>query len=283
MSRRSRLRSRELRFGRAFRRIVLAALASPLAAATACSSESAPDGPADATVPGAAPVDAGRDSAPADAGADATLAPDGLSPACARDAAPPFDATACESIPFDGASIEGDQDGCVTYRALPCGVPAGAQREGCFLLLETCIELCGCDPSDAGYFIYCQLAPTSCDDAGNLLDAESIVEFVSCNGITGRRPLGLAPARLRAQTPLGDYFASMAHLEAASVRAFRDLGRWLERPRRAGAPVPGVERVRCGRAPPCARGHAPRSSLRRGPGLAARSTRLVTDPRRAAR
>ena len=42
-------------------------------------------------------------------------------------------------------------------------------------------------------------------------------------GCAGRRPEGLAPARTLSSSPVGDYFATMAHLEAASVHAFRIL------------------------------------------------------------
>jgi hypothetical protein len=49
--------------------------------------------------------------------------------------------------------------------------------------------------------------------------------------VNGRRPDGLAPARRRKSasraSPLGNYFASCAHLEAASVIAFRSMRREL--------------------------------------------------------
>jgi len=215
------MRSRALRLGRSFRGIVLSVLASPLGGAVACStSEGAGGGAVDATVPEAKDAAPGAEaSAVADAGADVVDA------TVAVEASAPADAAACEPSILDGASLEGPQDGCIAYGLLPCGLPSTAERAGCIVDLRTCVSLC--DAIDAGYFLYCQLSNASCDDAGNLLDAESVVEFVSCNGITGRRPLGLSPQRVTRRTAVGDYFASMAHLESASVRAFRDLGRWL--------------------------------------------------------
>ncbi len=139
------------------------------------------------------------------------------------------DAT-CSSPQIDGASIQETQpDGCTVYpvfHALSCGPPPASALEGCFVNLDTCVPICH-DSPDAAPFLYCQLAPVSCDDAGNVLDAEAIVECVFCNGITGRRPLGLAELQPADGSPLGRYFASMAHLESASVRAFRDLEAWL--------------------------------------------------------
>jgi hypothetical protein len=218
----SRIRLRELRLGRSFQGIILSVVAAtPLVGAFACST--APDGASRA--PGTGAKDGGIDATVSAVDGSADAGPDVM---VVVDAASEASLAACDSIPFDGAAIEGDQDGCVTYRALPCGLPATARREGCFVDLATCIGICDCDPSEGGFFIYCQLASVSCDDAGNVLDAASIVEFVSCNGISGRRPRGLAPPRVPRRTPLGDYFAANAHLESASVRAFRDLGRSLE-------------------------------------------------------
>jgi rubrerythrin len=138
------------------------------------------------------------------------------------------------------------------------------------------LKVCDCDPSDAGFFIYCQLSSVSCDDAGNRLDAESIVEFVSCNGITGRRPLGLHPPRIPRRAPLGDYFAANAHLESASVRAFRDLAGWLAA---FGAP-PRLARL-ARRSAEEERGHARAAArlARRFGGMTARPrTRRVPSP-----
>jgi hypothetical protein len=58
------------------------------------------------------------------------------------------------------------------------------------------------------------------EDGGNWF-AQCVVDC------TGRRPAQLAPAPRASGTPLAAYFASMAHLEAASVHAFRHLRRQL--------------------------------------------------------
>lgn len=212
----SRLRARELRLRRSFRGIVLSVLAAPLAGTVACRGGGGgiAGGSLDATPPpttDATPGSGGEDGGEGDEGPSLDDA--------APDAGP--DSAACAAEALDAASFEGDPDGCVAYRLLPCGLPPAAQREGCFVDLATCVG-----PCQSG-FLYCQLAPVSCDDAGNLRDAASVVECVRCNGIAGRRPPGLAPARVTPRTPVGDHFAAMAHLESASVRAFRDLARWL--------------------------------------------------------
>ncbi len=59
--------------------------------------------------------------------------------------------------------------------------------------------------------------------------------MVKCyHDCTGRRPSGLAAAAIEEGSDLGVYFSRMAHLEAASVSAFRRLGRELAR---YGAPL----------------------------------------------
>jgi len=45
----------------------------------------------------------------------------------------------------------------------------------------------------------------------------------------GRRPVGLSSAQIASTTPLGDYYASIAHLEGAAVLAFETMGRELKR------------------------------------------------------
>jgi hypothetical protein len=84
--------------------------------------------------------------------------------------------------------------------------------------LLSCADIC-----DTHLILYCVLASSSCTvDAGVLPDADTVIECVSCTA-GGRRPRGLCDARTKRRTPLGDYFATMAHLESASVRAFRDI------------------------------------------------------------
>jgi hypothetical protein len=188
------LPAREIRLRRAFRQIVALTAVSPLAAFAACQGD-------DAAFATDASTEAGDD------GANESRAPD-----------------PCEPIEIDGAYIEGDAaSGCATFRALPCGVPVDAGIAQCLPTLDTCVAVCG-----PNFLFYCQLAPVTCSvDAGIFEDASIIVECISCPGSGGRRPLGYAAPSIRKRTPAGDYFAAMAHLEAASVRAFRDLARWL--------------------------------------------------------
>ena len=204
------LRERERRLGRQLRGIVISLLAAPLGGAAACHAGANEVTGADASL-GTPPFDASTD---ADAGvpiADSSLPP------------PTHDATTCEAVSIDDASYEDAPDGCADYRLLPCGLPPEASTSGCFVDLGTCAAVCG----DAAEFLYCNLVPLSCTEAGTLTEASTIVNCTACNGITGRRPLGLRAPRTTPRTPVGDYFAAMAHLESASVRAFRDLERWL--------------------------------------------------------
>lgn len=207
---------RARRFERAFRGIVASVLsAPPLAAVAAChGAPSAITSSLDATVP-----EAGADGALDSDGAEGDDADGGSTVDAAGEAG---EDAACNAVPLDAAAYEDAPDGCVVYQLLPCGLPPSAQRDKCFVDLATCVGFCHSN------FIYCQLGPTSCDDAGDILDAASVIECISCNGIAGRRPRGLLPARVPRRAPVGDYFAAMAHLEAASVRAFRDLASWLE-------------------------------------------------------
>jgi hypothetical protein len=202
------MRARELRLRQSFQRIVTAVLALPLAGTAGCHSpDVTKEAPLDATIAGEKDADAGADASVADE-ADATI----------------VDAAACDPIDIDGAYIEPNPDGCIDFRYMPCGLPATAQTSGCNIDIPTCIQ----GPCKGDVFLYCQLSALSCTDAATIIDgAPTVVECISCNGISGRRPLGLCASRSLRTTAAGDYFAQMAHLEAASVRAFRDLERWL--------------------------------------------------------
>src|SRR5262249_52115440 len=124
---------------------------------------------------------------------------------------------------FDASAFDDGAAGCSDFWVLPCGVAPESLLSGCFPMGSVCKLGCG----DGGLY-YCQLAPVTCTSTGELVpDAESVVECVRCAVGGGRRPLGLRAARTPRSNPVGDYFASMAHLESASVRAFRDLERWL--------------------------------------------------------
>lgn len=142
--------------------------------------------------------------------------------------------------------------GCDKFFRYPCGLPDGITGRGnCFFSLNDCTSLCG------GYYLTCEAFGSSCAADGTVIDDKEngvVVECGSCVGIAGRRPDGLRP-RADASLPggpsgdgrsarIGVYFAQMAHLEAASVHAFRIMGRELTA---LGAPsdiVAAIERAR---------------------------------------
>lgn len=82
-----------------------------------------------------------------------------------------------------------------------------AQLENTFST-EECGRLCG-----SGTFAFCYLQTSE--------SASVTLACATC--IAGRRPAGLASDRPRELDALGEYFAQMAHLEAASVASFRIL------------------------------------------------------------
>jgi hypothetical protein len=115
---------------------------------------------------------------------------------------------------------------------LPCGLPSFVQNvfpPTCALYLKDCAQIC---TGAAAPFLKCEVANGyGCDDdamAFVAADGEAIqIACDKCNGI-GRRPAGLArPRARRAGSSLGGYFASAAHLEAASVHAFERLAEEL--------------------------------------------------------
>jgi hypothetical protein len=199
------MRATEIRLRRAFRRIVtLAIAAAPGAAACHAATDTEP-----------------RDAAPDHAPDDDAAAPDAPGP----DAVAPDGGAAACALELLDASLFEDGDVCSDFRLLPCGLPDGAPPgNGCLPELTTCAETC----DGGGFLYYCQLAPVTCDDGGIIPGAPVVIECVHCAVGGGRRPRGLCSATGAPTGTTGAYFASMAHLEAASVRAFRDLARWLD-------------------------------------------------------
>jgi hypothetical protein len=212
------MRAREHRLRRAFQTIVTTMLAGPLAVGAACHASSGEDEPGgDASV-------TPRDAGPA---TDATTSGNGSDASRPHDSAPPWDPEACAAETIDGAYFDDNPDGCSTYRLLRCGLPPDPSTStpplsGCGIYLGICAEVC---PPN---FLLCELAPVSCTDAGDVLaDARVIVDCVGQCGIAGRPPRGLRASGRRVAATAGAHFADMAYLEAASVRAFRDLERSL--------------------------------------------------------
>ncbi|HEX7664449.1 MAG TPA: hypothetical protein VF407_08065 [Polyangiaceae bacterium] len=134
--------------------------------------------------------------------------------------------------------------GCNEFYHYPCGLPAGITgRDHCFFSLNDCYALCN-KPN-----LNCSAFGSSCaSDGVTVIDdteAGVTVECTYCVGIAGRRPDGLRAAETIATSDrVGRYFAEMAHLEAASVHAFRIMGHELAA---LGAPseiLVAIERAR---------------------------------------
>ena len=112
-------------------------------------------------------------------------------------------------------------DDCGEYVRLPCGLPAGVvPGSNCYLFINDCKKIC------PGFYFNCHSVNDSCKDGKVVPDAKGGIDIdcsICAKGV-GRIPAGLAPARVaRALSALGDWFAAAAHLEAASVHAFRRL------------------------------------------------------------
>lgn len=148
-------------------------------------------------------------------------------------------------IAVDAGDDSGPQ--CERFFRHPCGVPSGiVPRDDCFFTFNDCNALCG------GPYFTCQAYGSSCVD-GSVVDQDDagiVVECGSCPGGTGRRPAGLVarrgPRRAKCRkNELGEYFARAAHLEAASVHAFRIMTRELAA---FGAPADLLAAVESARA-----------------------------------
>jgi hypothetical protein len=108
-----------------------------------------------------------------------------------------------------------------TIVALDGGVPDGG------LFGDACLTLC---PS--GYD-ECSTAET---------DAGAPVAVCACHPVGGRAPRGLQQPEVRGGTAIARHFADCAHLEAASVLAFRGLATELQP---HGAPASLIRALRC--------------------------------------
>jgi rubrerythrin len=240
------VRPEERRLKSLFRKLLLTSLALPAAGQACSKSTSAPD-------------DAGVETNPSDAstshpdagGADGGSPLDG---AAQSDATEPSDGTATSSDAGDAvaactvgwpyedeaglvipdSSTDASPRQCYYFRDYTCGPTLNyAPSPNCYLTLSDCAQIC---PSDAGGDFDCLFREGhGCTDGGTTWEAgqPASIECGVCSGV-GRRPSGLEEPRAVAGTSaLGAYFARAAHLEAASVRAFRVLGDEL---RAAGAP-----------------------------------------------
>lgn len=135
-------------------------------------------------------------------------------------------------IYYDGG--DGGVDvGCI-YN-LPCGLPPTLMSLGCGVYFSDTIDS---SLPDAHAYSGCYVGEGTGCTAGNYTPGENGsvgIICTDCLGGGGRRPRGLArPRRVTARTPVGRYFAQMAHEESASVHAFRRMKQELSR---FGAPV----------------------------------------------
>jgi hypothetical protein len=201
-----------LRLNNAFRRILLAAMVAPPAAMQACSSSSKHEDQVDAS----ALSDAGawRDVYRSEASDDGSDDGSDAGSAGDSDGAP----DPCMPIILDAGA---DADRCGLPAYAPCGPPKGVQPTGdsiCSFTIAQCSYFC------ADFYFNCHATDASCSDGSIPESGPITVDCVTCPGGVGRRPAGLEAAPFDAQaSALGDYFAFMAHLEEASIRAFRDL------------------------------------------------------------
>jgi len=117
-------------------------------------------------------------------------------------------------------------DTCGDYVMFPCGLPEGvAPRGDCFFPLGACNAIC------PGIQFNCHAVEAYCRDGGIIVPDDAgavVVDCSRCAGSVGRVPEGLEPcAPPTAPSSLAAYFSAAAHLEAASVYAFRAFAREL--------------------------------------------------------
>ncbi len=107
---------------------------------------------------------------------------------------------------------------CTKYSTMPCGVPNSTPRgPNCLYPFNICAQACD------GVAFNCHPYGDACLD-GSVAAGPFIMDCVTCPGAAGRRPRRLAPPSFaRGKSAVGDYFARVAHLEAASVHAFNQI------------------------------------------------------------
>ena len=128
----------------------------------------------------------------------------------------------------------GDAEEVCRY-VLPCGLASdGLTTFGATCQITPALSDGAASDPDAVGFPYCTLVEgQGCADGSvTALDGGVVFQCIGCPGGGGRRPAGLVRLRApRAGTSLGAYFAELAQLEAASVRAFETLASELARHR----------------------------------------------------
>lgn len=234
------IRYEEMRLRRAFRPLLLLSLGAPGMVGLACGSSSGSADP-DASIS----PEGGRGS---DAG-DARVAPDledatvadaaGDDAATGTDGAPAGDADASTGVTFcaDGVDaahprVDGsayldatDDGGCDFFLQYTGCAPAPVAQsgDGCYFTLGQCTAICGRQTS-AGCFV----TANNCEktaDGGNAIRSANAVVVACTTCLGGRRPEGMAALAevSSAENEVGAWFARLAHMEGASIAAFRTL------------------------------------------------------------
>jgi rubrerythrin len=122
-------------------------------------------------------------------------------------------------------------DPCGDFIRFPCGLPQGLTTRGaCYFGLNDCAAICpdihySCRAFDG----YCADGGTETGEIKGIVVPDEagavVVDCSVCPGNPGRAPAGLASVgRVVARSYVGGWLAAAAHLEAASVYAFRRLG-----------------------------------------------------------
>jgi len=220
--------------------LVLSAAGGAGLGAYACSSGSSGTSAGDASAPHDATADSSSGQGDGQAGSDGNPGSDGPTAGdagCSQNAAPDaLWSQCCEPPPpyiYDaGADISPT---CVYRVDLQCGLPPWVQNilpPSCYLFKKDCAQICT-GAAVLGLSGQCEVANGhGCDDDAQAFvaaDGQAIVIECDICGNVGRRPAGLRrPRARRAGSALGRFFASAAHLEAASVHAFERLAEELE-------------------------------------------------------
>jgi len=117
----------------------------------------------------------------------------------------------------DAAMLVAEQPGDLTVQ---CGASTGGPVPGGFEVIANSGNTCGGDISENRVFV---------SVPGVVAVRESsVIQRGDSNCSIGRRPEGLERSRGRTENEVGAFFATVSHLEAASVFAFERLGRELE-------------------------------------------------------
>jgi hypothetical protein len=147
---------------------------------------------------------------------------DGKAAHDARDAGGEAETGPCEVV---SGAYYGEGGTCEYYVNVRCTEFPRNSPVSCNLPAEDCLDLC---PNKEGRPVLgCEYAYPACVPATGTLQAEAGQTIALGCGIcpgAGRRPAGLRRVRRRpAATALGEYFAHLARLEAASIHAFARL------------------------------------------------------------